>query len=90
MKLKVQKQGTEEVEVELPFYYAHYLDHSTSYGRVSEDRYLTVHENDEDLGFEIEERIEHPNMSTCYLKHLSDKDTFDSALERAQKWVASL
>jgi hypothetical protein len=90
MKLKVQKQVTEEVEVELPFYYVHYLDRSTIYGRVGEDHCLTVHENDSDFGFEIEKEWVHPNTYTCYLKHLSDKDTFDSALERAQKWVASL
>jgi hypothetical protein len=40
--------------------------------------------------FEIEDEISHPNRHACYLKHPSTKATFDSALERAQNWVASL
>lgn len=90
MKLKVQKRVTEEVEVELPFYYVHYLDNSTIYGRVSTDRCLTVHEKDSGRCFEIEEEHEHPNRSSCYLEYRCGRDTFDLALERAQGWVASL
>lgn len=86
--LHVQKQPEfEEVEVELPFYYTHYLDRSTVYGRVNELGCVNVERNED--GFVIECEHDKPSRWSCYLKpgHKGNKGKFDKVLAEAQECI---
>ena len=53
-KIKVRVEIEQEIDIEFPYYYVHYLDSCTSYGKIEEDITRTIDIRDDYSQFELE------------------------------------
>lgn len=88
--IEVERKVTKEIEVNLPYYYEQHLDHSVIYGRIEENRHVSVHVDYERFELEIEKRP--PSSLGCYFtaEYASSRSNFEKALIKLKKAAESV
>ena len=81
-KIKVNVHDEQEIDIEFPYYYVHYLDSCTIYGKIEEDFAYTIDITDNYSEFELSKEYTDLESLQSYLghEHKSSKETWDSVL----------
>lgn len=91
-KLRVKKEIIEDVDIELPFYYVHYVDDGVIYGKVEECCSFTVRKTRGGPAtaweFKQDVRGAHYHADYCVERYCSTELEFEAALAEAKKFAA--
>lgn len=81
-KIKVSVQVEQEIDIEFPYYYVHYLDTCTIYGKIDEVFTYTIDISDNYSQFELSKEYTVLESLQSYLspEHKSSKEIWDEAL----------
>lgn len=90
MKLQKVIKSVEEIEIDLPFYFQHYLGSCSIYGRVEETRQIMITESN--TGYEIEILYNNPDDYTGYLEpeYKSNREEFNKVICDLKSFVIDL
>lgn len=81
-KIKVRVEVEQEIDIEFPYYYVHYLDSCSIYGKIDEVFTYTIDITDNYSEFELAKEYTDLESLQSYLspEHKSSKETWDDAL----------
>ena len=84
VKIKVRVETEQEIEIEFPYYYVHYLDNCTIYGKIEEDFTYTIDVNENYSQYELEKEYTDLEALQSYLEpeHKSSAEQWSDAFNQ--------